>query len=298
MDMRNMRGDMRGMNAMGDGRNPYGSQGGYITTARSARRQARQNRRGGGRRDMAMMPPMQPMYDMRGDMNYNNAYMQNGNFRANQGNDMARGDMAGYDMRGGMDGHHYPHPQAQGSTYYPIQAMGTFEGYYGMPNQDHARQDYARQNMNAYDMRGYDMARGGMIRNDYGYPMGMPFQHYPPYDFGYPVGDFGETLSEKELDEWKHKLMSQLNEQEKKVFAPEMIMQKAKQLGRPMEGFGEKELCLATLMIYTDYKEDMGLNPDLAVRFAYDWLADKDVKVKGAEKLAVYYDEIVEGDKD
>lgn len=210
--------------------------------------------------------------------------------------DMRGGDMArGYDMRGQgygdmrMDGHH---PQAHGSTYYPIQAMGTFEGYYGMPNQqDHAR---GARNDYGYDMR-YDM-RGGR-NNDYGYPMQMHHYPMPPYDYGYPVGDFGETLSEQELEEWKHKLMSQLDEQERQMFSHEAIMQRARQLGRPMEGFGEKELCLATLMIYTDYKQDMGKNPDLAVKFAYDWLADKDVAVKGAEKLAVYYDEIVEGGK-
>lgn len=288
-----MRYDMRGMNAMGDGRNPYGSQGGYVINARGGRRgRGRSNRRGG---DRGMMYPMPPMYDMRGgmqqdmrmDMNYANSYANNEMYRENRRNDMARGDRGDYagDMRGGMDGHHYPH--SQGSTYYPIQAMGTFEGYYGMPNQaDHARQDMA-----GYDMR---YMRGG--RNDYGYPMQQPY--YPMYDFGYPVGDFGETLSEKELEHWKHKLMSQLDEQEKQMFSHEMLMQRIKQIGRPMEGFSEKELCVATLMVYTDYKQDIGKNVDLAIKLAYDWLADKDVAVKGAEKLAVYYDEIVEGDKD
>lgn len=286
MDMRN---DMRGMNAMGDGRNPYGSQGGYVMNARGGRggRGRGRSNRGGRGRDRGMP---YPMYDMRGNMrgdmrrgdyagdmrmgmDYNGSYMNNEAFRANQSGDMARG----------MDGHHYP--QGQGATYYPIQAMGTFEGYYGMPHQDFGRQD-----MGAYDMRGG--------RNDYGYPMMHQQPYYPPYDYGYPVGDFGETLSEQELEQWKHKLMSQLDEQERQMFSHEMIMQRAKQLGRPMEGFGEKELCVATLMIYTDYKQDMGKNPDLAVKFAYDWLADKDVKVKGAEKLAVYYDEIVMGGED
>jgi hypothetical protein len=63
-----------------------------------------------------------------------------------------------------------------------------------------------------------------------------------------------------------------------------------------MEGFGEKELYVATLMVYTDYKQTIGQNVDLSVKIAYDWLADKDVKVRGAEKLAVYYDCIVEGE--
>jgi hypothetical protein len=212
------------------------------------------------------------------DMNY----MRGGDYAENQ---MARGDMRGnyrsYDMGDmarnydrprqdyGYDGHY---PQGQGSTYYPIEAMGVFNGYYGMPEQDYARggrRDY-----------GYDMRYG----RDYG------------YDYGY--GDYGEVLSEKELEQWCHKLKSQLSEQEKQMFSKENIMQRAKAMGKPMEGFGEKELEVATLMVFTDYKQTIGNNIDLAVKLAYDWLTDKDVKVKGAEKLAVYYDEIVMGGED
>lgn len=191
----------------------------------------------------------------------------------------------GYDMRGGgyrgrdraMDGHHYQQ-QGQGSTYYPIQAMGTFEGYYGMPEQDYARgggRDYG------YDMRGD--YRGGR-RGDYGYD-------YDDDDYG----DYGETLSEEELEKWAHKLKGQLDEREKQMFTKEAIVNKAKTMGKQMEGFGEKELEVATLMIYTDYKQTIGPSLDFAVKLAYDWLSDKDVAVKGAEKLAVYYDCIVEG---
>ena len=185
---------------------------------------------------------------------------------ARSGRSRGRNDYGDYNM----DGHY---PQGQGSTYYPIQAMGTFEGYYGMPEQD-----YARGNMGYhYDMRG----RG----RDYGYD-----------DYGYPVGDFGENLSEEELEKWGKRLKSQLDEREKQMFSKESISQKARQMGKPMEGFGEKELEVATLMIYTDYKNSIGQNPDLAIKLAYDWLSDKDVAVKGAEKLAVYYDCIVEGE--
>lgn len=189
---------------------------------------------------------------------------------------MDRMDYAG-DMRGNMDGHH---PQAHGSTYYPIQAMGTFEGYYGMPEQDYA-----------YDMRG--MGRG----RDYGYPSHYMHGRDYRYDYG-DYGDYGETLSEQELEHWCKKLKSQLDEREKQMFSKDMISQKAKQMGLSMDGFGEKELEVATLMSYTDYKRSIGQNPDLAIKLAYDWLTDKDVAVKGAEKLAVYYDEIVMGGED
>jgi hypothetical protein len=214
---------------------------------------------------------------MRRDMNYDGrmSYPNRdyGNMRGDYNYDMARqGDMRNdYARQGGYDGHY---PQGQGMTYYPVEAMGTFNGYYGMPEQD-----YARSGRRDY---GYDMRYG----RDYG------------YDYGYDYGDYGETLSDKELEEWCHKLKSQLTEQEKQMFSKEAIMQRAKAMGKPMEGFGEKELEVATLMVFTDYKQTIGNNIDLAVKLAYDWLSDKDVKVKGAEKLAVYYDEIVMGGED
>ena len=203
------------------------------------------------------------------------------------GEDMARG------MRGGrgrvrsdygdyeMDGHY---PEAHGSTYYPIQAMGTFEGYYGMPEQDYGRGRGRDYGYPMYDMRGRGRGR------DYGYDYG--------YDYGDDYGDYGETLSDKELEHWKKKLMGELDEREKQMFSKEAISQKAKQMQLQMKGFGEKELEVATLMVYTDYKKTIGQNVDMAIRLAYDWLCDDDVSVKGAEKLAVYYDEIVEGEKE
>lgn len=192
--------------------------------------------------------------------------------RRDYGEDMRGRDYRGGDYRGGQmsdrgDGHY---PQSQGSTYYPIQAMGTFEGYYGMP-----QEDYGRRGDYGYDMRG---------RRDYGY--------------SYPYGDFGETLSEQELESWNKRLMEQLDEREKQMFHKDTIMQKIKQMGKPMEGFGEKELYTATLMWYTDNKEFFGQNVDFAVKGGYAFLADKDTKVRGAEKLCVYYDEIVMGGED
>jgi hypothetical protein len=174
-----------------------------------------------------------------------------------------RGDMA-------MNDGHYMHGRQ--SAYEPIEFMGYCQGYAGTP--DHG--DYGRGRDYGYDMRG---------RRDYGYDYG--------YDYG---GDYGQTLSEKELDEWCHKLKGQLDEREKQMFSKEIITQKAKQMGKSMEGFGEKELEVTTLMVYTDYKQTIGQNVDLCVKLAYDWLTDKDVAVKGAEKLAVYYDCIVEGE--
>jgi hypothetical protein len=222
-------------------------------------------------------------------MNYDMARGgQGGRGRGDRGDynyDMARGDMRSMDYRGGdyhdrpmndmgygdmrMRDGHYMHGRQSG--YEPVEFMGYCQGYYGSPQQDHGRgRDYG------YDMRG---------RRDYG------------YDYNYrDYGDYGETLSDEEISEWEKKLMAQLDEREKQMFHKDAVMQKARSMGKQMEGFGEKEMYLTTLMIYTDYKNTIGQNLDTAMKLAYDWLSDKDVAVKGAEKLAVYYDCIVEGE--
>ena len=274
--------DMREMNSM-DGRNPYGSRGGYVTSRRS-----RRGRRGD--RGMNQDMRMRDYGDMRG-----RDYAQNqmvgrdmrGDYRGSDMGDMARGyDRAGQDYN--YDGHY---PQSQGSTYYPIQAMGTFEGYYGMPEQDYAMGGRGRQDY-GYDMRGrgrdygYDMARGGRggRGRDYGYDYG---------DYGDDYGDYGETLSEEEMKAWEHKLLGKLNDQEKQAFNKEVIIQKIKHMGLKMEGFSEKELYLNTLANYTDHKKSIGMNPDLSIKLAYDDFCDDDSEYQGAEWLAVYYDTFV-----
>ena len=210
-------------------------------------------------------------YDMRGG-DYAMAEMAHNDMRVDyRGNDI--GDMARNDY--GYDGRHGGMHGGRASGYEPVEFMGYCSGYYGSPEQDYGM-NYRRYG-GGYDMRGRSRMR------DYG------------YDYGDDYGDYGETLSDKELEEWNKKLLGQLDEREKQMFSKEAIMQKAKQMGLKMEGFGDKELYTTTLMIYTDYKKSIGQNPDLAIKLAYDWLADKDVSVKGAEKLAVYYDEVVMG---
>lgn len=325
------------MRRMMDGRNPYGSESGYVTSGRrdglmmddmrayqqgnyprelsemtmqrqpmmhdpymprdygmdyARREQCMSGGHGGNRADYGSGMPYAGVpafyaqngqeYDMRGGGDYGDyaedmarggqgSGSRNRAGQSNQGgqrNEYGYGDMAmngNYGNRRGQvyDGHHMGGGYGMGG-YIPIEAMGYFNGYYGMG------QDFAR---------GQGGNQGG--RRD----MGMS-------------GDFGENLSEKELDHWCKKLKEQLDEREKQMFSKEAISKHAKQIGRQMEGFGEKELEVATLMIYTDYKQSIGQNLDLAVRLAFDWLNDKDASVKGAEKLAVYYDCIIEGDDD
>lgn len=271
--------DMRDMRGMDGRRLPPRNSRGEFRRRRGDRGMYPQMQ--GDGRVIRSYPTMYPQGDYaRGDMNYDMARggqygNQSGRGRGdrgdygdyNMGQDMRGGDYRGGDYRGGQmsdmrmgDGHHYPEHQMGGQTYYPIEAMGRFNGYWGMPQGDY----------------GY--------RRDYG------------YDYGYDYGDYGETLSEQELESWNKRLMEQLDEREKQMFHKDTIMQKIKQMGKPMEGFGEKELYTATLMSYTDDKEFIGQNIDLALKLGYAFLTDKDTKVRGAEKLAVYYDCIVEGE--
>jgi hypothetical protein len=131
---------------MRDGRNPYGSAGGYISRTRP---------RG---RDRAMSGDMARGRGGRGNRDYADY---------NYGNDMARGgrndyaeynrgqdsrDYAEYDMgRNSMDyeqsrqydrDYGYEEDGHYGRTYYPIEAMGTFNGYYGMGEEDYG--EYSR----------------------------------------------------------------------------------------------------------------------------------------------------------
>ena len=197
------------------------------------------------------------------DMGYDNVDM-----RSRRRN--ARGQyMADRGYNEGMDGHY----GAEGKTYYPIEAMGRFNGYWGMPEEDYGR----------YDMRG----RGG--RRDYGY-------------YGEDYGDYGETLTKEELEKWKHKLMKEVEEKDKHFFETANIEQKARQMGVQMKDYKPEELAIVSLMLYTDYcktlKKYVGSNMDVYVDLAKDWLSDPDSEIKGAERLAVYHDEIIMGDDD
>lgn len=240
-------------NEMYDGRRmpPRNSRGEFMSRGRGRGR----GRRGDRGMDYGMYPEMR---DGRVIRSYPNTYPQG---------DYGRGDM-NYDMRGGDyrgemgDGHHYPQGSMGGQTYYPIEAMGRFNGYWGMPQEDY----------------GYPDMRG---RRDYG------------YDYGYDYGDYGETLSTEELHKWQKKLMEQLDEREKQMFRKEAIIPKFKQMGIEMKDFNEEELYTITLAKYTDHKHSIGQNPDLAIKLARDFMVDEDSNTKGSERTAIYYDTFV-----
>lgn len=287
---------------MRDMRNPYGSKGGYVVSRRAGRDMLmmddmRRYNEGTSQYDLAEMTrqnqpirhdPYMP-YDYArggrtGEGNYgrrNNDYgtgepyagiydfpYEEQDYARNR-RDYERGGQSNMGSNNSSmrryDGH-YPSRQG-GSTYYPIEAMGVFNGYYGMP------EDYARG------------------RRDYNYDYG--------YDY---AGDYGEKLTKEELEHWNKKLMKELDEPSKNFFRKEMITQKAKQLGVSMDKFSEEELLTASLMMYTDFakaiKPYAGANMDIYLKMGELFLNDPDAAVKYGEKLAIYHDCIVEGEDD
>lgn len=237
---------------MTDGRNPYGSEGGYVVS-----RRARGDRRMG--RDYAN--------------DYPNRYGDSENQRLNsqREEDYARGR--------GYDGH-----------YEPIEIMGRFNGYYGGA-EDYARgrdynygEDYARGRGRDYNY-GNDYARG----RDYGY---MP---YPPYMMDY-ASQGGEYLSDRDLQMWADKLMKKVEDKDKQFLSRENIRKRADEMGIKFEKYSFEEFYVVVLMKYTDHCKTLGTaNMDIYLKLAKDFFEDDDAAVKYGEKLALYYDHIVEG---
>lgn len=250
--MNNMMRDYLMRRRMTDGRNPYGSEGGYVVS-----RRVRGDRRMG--RDYAN--------------DYPNRYSDSENQRLNsqREEDYARGR--------GYDGH-----------YEPIEIMGRFNGYYGGA-EDYARgrdynygEDYARGRGRDYNY-GNDYARG----RDYGY---MP---YPPYMMDY-ASQGGEYLSDRDLQMWADKLMRDVEEKDKQFLSRENIRKRADEMGIKFDKYSFEEFYVVVLMKYTDHCKTLGTaNMDIYLKLAKDFFEDPDTAVRYGEKLAAYYDYIVEG---
>lgn len=214
-----MRDMARGRMGMGrrDGRNPYGSRGGYITS-RDPRRRDREGRE--YREDEHEY--LGPEYPNREKM---------------------------------RDGHYM----------YPFELSGRF-GY------EQEFDPYCEEMM-------YDYSRG----------------RGRDYNYGYDYRG-GDMLSNRELMDWSQKLMQEIDEKDKGFFKYDNIEKKAKEMGVQFDKFSFDEFYTAVLMIFTDYCKTLGTaNLDIYLRLAKDWLCDDDVAMKYGEKLASYYDYVVEG---
>lgn len=262
------------MRMMADGRNPYGSRGGYVSSRRMRRM---------ARRDRAMGEDYAYNRDYRGNdyaeygsMRSDRAYSQQDNARGRRDYESnGQSDMARMDY-GSMRDMHYGERQG---NFKPVEAMGYFTGYYGGGDYGRGgRRDYGDYN---YDMRG---------RRDYGYDMGYD---YRGRDYGYDYGS--EMLDDKELEHWAKKLEKEVEEPHRHLFSKDNIKMKAEQMGIKFDKFSLEEYMVAVLMMYTDYCKTLGTsNMDVYFKLAKDWLCDEDVAVQYGEKLASYYDNIVD----
>ena len=231
-----------------DGRNPYGSRGGYVVSRRS-------------RRDRAMRGGREMDYERGRTRDYEMDYARSGR----GGNSGGRGSSRdyemdyNYDMRGGRD---YEMDYARNINY-----SGS---YGGIPFQYRKMENYGR-----------DYAR----ERDYGYyGSGMD------YRYDYATG----SLNEEELEDWSHELLEHIDSKDREMLKKEKVIKKAEDMGVKFDMFTADEFYVTALMMYTDYCKVLGnASLDLYLRLAKAWLMDDDVEVKGGEKLAVYYDEIV-----
>lgn len=235
--------------------------------------------------------------------------MARGRGRGRDRNDYADMNYGGDSRRGGRrgDSHYGPWPMTP----------QMYSNEYGMGRQysdNNSRNRYtpagfdSRERDYEYGDSAYtqsDSARGGR-RNDrnmeydghYEYPfevMGR-FAREPIYSM-YP--DFGageKKLSNRELKEWAMRLLHEVDEKDRSALTKESILKKAEELGIRFDKFSEEEFYVTVLMMFTDYASTLGTaSIDVYLKLAKDWLCDDDIAIRYGEKLAAYYDTIVEG---
>lgn len=186
----------------------------------------------------------------------------------------SRRDYAGRRMGTGPRGRDYgqtPFEQMQERNRYDM-------------NQDYDYNDYADYNDYEMDYNDY----GDYDYNDYGMDYEQDYRRGGRRDYR------SNKLEKEDYQEWIGKLMEEVDHKDSEMFKKEKIIQKAQELGIKPEGFTMDDLYLTTIMMYTDHYKTLGnANITIYVKLAKDWLIDKDVSVKGSEKLASYYENIV-----
>ena len=156
---------------------------------------------------------------------------------------------------------------------------------------DMRRAEYDREHSMDRDYADYNMRD-----RDYGYDYNYDMRDYRDYRDYRGRYDRGNTLSEDELMEWSKEMMSELDEKDKQLFTKENIEKKAQEMGIKFKEFTFPEFYTTVMMLYTDYNKTLGkANFDTYICLAKDWLADEDAEMQYGEKLAAYYDSVVEG---
>ena len=194
----------------------------------------------------------------------------------------------------------------------------------GRDRRDYGRGQYEGEFRGDYES---DYARGGRGRADYDddepmYDGRQGVKGTGPYGIGgrrYSGGrsdragaDYGEydyghgeemRLSKHDMMMWKER-MENPDGSYGEHFNPTQIKQAVQSLGVQMNGYTEKELCLAANMLYSDYAEVLRpfvpreKEAVIYVNMARAFLDDPDAAVQGSEKLAAYYYAIVDDDEE
>lgn len=291
MAMRDMAMRARNMRAMRmDGRNPYGSAGGYVSSRgmdsasnRNYRNEdyARRNfdradeRRGGGY-DRA---DERRGYDRDSDQNYD----RGSDYTNYRNSDYANYRNSDYARRGSD----YANYRNSDMGFDQASYRDGIEQYYndGYPSMDYG---YDRHLQFPYS------------RGLYGYYGDTPFEvnrKYEPgmfQDYGMDYGEDSEYLSKEKLEKWTRKLLEKV--EDKELFAKDKILKKAEEMGIKFEKVTPDEFYATVIMAYTDHHKTFGNAVDTYIRVAKDWLMDDDVEKKYGKKLAAYYKNIVKDD--
>ena len=168
-------------------------------------------------------------------------------------------------------------------------------GYYGP--EYHSRHDYRTNERQQSSRMGRDYEYDREHSMDYNYydPVNDYARGRSRRDMRYDYGS-DEYLSDDELMDWSKDLMHEVEEKDKPYFTKDNMERRAKDLGIDFKDFTFAELYTTALMMYTDFGKTLGTsNMDIFVRLAKDWLCDEDAELQYGEKLASYYDNIVEG---
>lgn len=148
------------------------------------------------------------------------------------------------------------------------------------------KRDYNSSDYREYDSR-YDRESNDYRYNDY---------RYSNNDYRYDSRDYshGDYLDRDEIDTWIEMLQREFDNQSKEMFSKEKIQRRATEIGVRFEDFTQEEFYVTVIMLFSDYKNVLGsASIDVYIKLAKAFLEDKDSKLKGAEKLATYFDEFV-----
>lgn len=183
-------------------------------------------------------------------------------------------------------------------------------GYYGSTGD---REHYGQHDYTMYPE--YDYARGSsrsqsgrQSDRNYDYPMMGDYTDYARrgrgrdmnYDYRYDYRgrrDYGESeyLSDEDLMDWSRDLLESIEQKDRPMYTRDTISNRAREMGVEFRDFSEDELVVTTLMMVTDYGKTLGTsNLDTMIRLAKDWLEDPDSELQYGEKLAAYYEYVID----